>query len=67
MGLGLKLRSSSTYRALRESGILVLPSERTMRDYTHWVQAGAGFMVEVDEQLMEVAKLAAVPEYKKCV
>ena len=24
-------------------------------------------MVEVDEQLMEVAKLATVPEYKKCV
>ena len=41
--LNLKLRSSSTYRALRESGILVLPSERTLRDYTHWVQAGYGF------------------------
>ena len=33
--LNLKLLSSSAYHSLRTSGFIKLPSERTMRDYTH--------------------------------
>ena len=39
--LNIKLLSSSAYSALRSSGGLTLPSERTLRDYTHFVK-GAG-------------------------
>lgn len=31
---------------------IMLPSERTLRDYDHWVQAKSGFSVDVDTQLM---------------
>ena len=65
--LNLKLRSSSSYRALRKSGVLVLPSERTLRDYTHWIESGSGFMAKVDQQLIETAKVNTIPEFQKCV
>ena len=42
--LNLNLISSGVYGALRSSGVLVLPSERTLRDYTHWVKAASGFI-----------------------
>ena len=41
--LNLKLLSSSAYHALRTSGFLKLPSERTLRDYTHFVKTRPGF------------------------
>ena len=34
-----------------------MPSERTLRDYTHSVRAGIGFLSEVDAQLMEEARV----------
>ena len=51
--LNLKLLSSSAYHSLKTSGILVLPSERTLRDYTHWMRSDAGFSDSVDEQLLK--------------
>ena len=50
--LNLKLLSSSAYHALRTSGFVKLPSERTLRDYTNYFTNKPGFMDEVDEQLM---------------
>ena len=47
--LNLKLMSSCTYHALRSSGFLKLPSERTLRDYTHYFQNKAGFQDEVNQ------------------
>ena len=41
--LNLKLMSSSTYHALRSSGFIKLPSERTLRDYTHYFENKPGF------------------------
>jgi hypothetical protein len=38
---------------MRESGVLTLPSTRTLKDYTHWFQSGVGFQNEVFEQLQE--------------
>ena len=45
--LNLKLMSSSAYSALRTSGALTLPSERTLHDYTHFIKPDVGFSNEV--------------------
>ena len=59
--------SGSAYETLRTSGILKLPSQRSLRDYTHYVPASAGFSNAVDIQLMEAANIASCPEYEKNV
>ncbi|KAL5517466.1 hypothetical protein EMCRGX_G003011 [Ephydatia muelleri] len=50
--LYLRHRSSGAYEVLRESGIQ-LPSQRTLRDYTHYDQADVVFSSGVDAMLME--------------
>lgn len=49
--LNFKYLSSSAYRAVRQSGILHLPSERTLSDYTHWSLPHSGVQLEFIEQL----------------
>ena len=51
----MKFISSGGYHALRRSGLIALPSERTLSDYTHWLRAGVGFIPEVDVQLVKEA------------
>lgn len=51
----LKFKSSSAYNALRRLGVLTLPSDRTLRDYTHWVTSRIGFQSGVNELLIEEA------------
>ena len=41
--LHLKFKSSSAYHAIRSTGVLTLLSERTLRDYTHWMKGDVGF------------------------
>ncbi|MBA4719384.1 MAG: hypothetical protein HRO68_09930 [Nitrosopumilus sp.] len=65
--LRIKLISSAAYTAFRASGLLKLPSERTLRDCTHWMKAKSGFQVEVDRQLIEEAKLDTIPDFQKYV
>ena len=65
--LYLRHLSGSAYEMLRESGCITLPSQRTLRDYTHYVRSTTGFSAEVDEQLMEAAKVAKAEEWEKCV
>ena len=65
--LSIKLRSSSSYSAFSNSGVLVLPCDRTLRDYTHFVKAQAGFSLEVDKQLQREAKLDSIPLYQRNV
>lgn len=36
--LHLKFKSTSAYHALRSTGVLTLPSERTLFDYSHWMR-----------------------------
>ena len=45
--LNLKYASTAAYRAVQQSGIISLPSERTLRDYTHWVSIKDGPQIEV--------------------
>ena len=63
--LNIKLLSSSSYHALRTSGFMQLPSERTLRDYTHYTKARSGFQDDIDEELMKEAKLKDLPNWKK--
>lgn len=57
--LHMKFMSSGGYHALRSSGLLTLPSERTLRDYTHCIRAGIGFIPEVDAQLVKEANIVS--------
>ena len=65
--LSLKLMSTSAYHALRSSGFIKLPSERTLADYTHYFENKAGFQIDVDKQLLDEANLAALPECRRYV
>ena len=65
--LRLKLLSSACYDSLRSTNVLVLPSQRTLRDYTHFVKASSGFSVDVDKQLQGEAKIDTIPDYQKHV
>ena len=56
--LNLRVISSGPYSALKSSGVLVLPSERTLRDYTNWIKA---VIDAVDKQLMYEAKMSTLP------
>ena len=41
--LSLAAKSSSCYEELRNSGLLVLPSQRTLRDYRNFVKRKPGY------------------------
>ena len=47
--LNLKYMSSSAYQAVRQGGIINLPSERTLSDYTHWASVHSGVQIEFIE------------------
>ena len=58
----LRHLSSGCYEALRQSGCITLPSQRTLRDYTHFAKATTGFSVDVDLQLIDAAEILSCPE-----
>ena len=49
--LYLRHISGKGYEMLRNSGCIRLPSQRTLRDYTHYTTTTIGFSAEVDDQL----------------
>ena len=61
--LHLKMLSSGAYDVLRR--VLVLPCGRTLRDYTHFIQAGVGIQAEVTEQLMSAVNMDNLKDYEK--
>ena len=65
--LYLRHRSSGAYETLCNSGVLRLPSQRTLRDYTHYIRACVGFSSEVDMELLRVANYRELQEWEKCV
>ena len=65
--LYLRHQSSSVYETMRQSGCLLLPSQRTLRDYTHYTSTMVGFSDEVDQQLMAAANISSLSEHEKCV
>ena len=52
--ISLASKSPSAYEELRSSGILTLPSRRTLRDYTNFVKPSPGFNPQVTTELMEL-------------
>ena len=65
--LYLRHQLQSAYETLRQSGSLVLPSQRTLRDYTHYIKAAPGFSAKVDQQLMHAANIQTCREWEKCM
>ena len=59
--------SSSSYNLLRNSGYIVLPSGRTLRDYTHYIDNKPGFQNDVDEQLCEMIGFDSLQIHEKYV
>ena len=45
----------------------MLPSQRTLRDYTYHVKANIGFSHATDQELMEAANIQTCEEWQKCV
>ena len=65
--LYLRHKSSGAYELLRNSGCLQLPSQRTLRDYTHHIKSSAGFNEQVDLQLIKTANVEKLSEHEKLV
>ena len=57
--LSLKLQSSSCYNTLRPSGVIQMPSDRTLRDYVNWAKPTTGFSTSVDNQLLAEAVIGS--------
>ena len=51
--LSIHCKSPSAYRELRDSGAVILPSERVLRDYKNYFKPGAGITKENIEELKE--------------
>ena len=43
---------------IRESGCMKLPSQKTLRDYTHYTSGSIGFSDSVDKQLLDTADMS---------
>ena len=54
--LALKYASTSAYRVVSNSGFIKLPSERTLRDYTHWCSVADGVHIPFIEHAKMVMK-----------
>ena len=52
--LSLLMQSRSAYEVLRNSGVLILPSTRTLRDYKKFINPKCGFSKEVIADLKTV-------------
>ena len=65
--LNLKLLSSSAYHTLHTSGFIQFPSERTLRDYTHYFKSASGFYPELNEQLKKESAIDSLPESRRYV
>ena len=65
--LHLRLVSAGGYRLLHDSGVIRLPSEWTLRDYTHYIPPQTGFQDGVPEQLSREAKLEEIEDWQKYV
>lgn len=65
--LYLRHQSNKCYETLRESKCITLPSQRTLRDYTHYLPCNTGFSNEVDKELIRVSGVNTIQDFQKCV
>lgn len=48
---------------MRSTGFIKLPSERTLRDYTHYFHSKTGFQKEVNNQLIKESRVNKEQKY----
>ena len=65
--LNIMLSSPKVYNIIRESGVIILPSQHTLKDYTHWFRSDVGFQNEAFEQLRDDSKVLEFNEAQKLV
>ena len=65
--LNLRMKSSGAYHAMRTAGFITLPSERTLRDYTHVFENKVGFQFDVNDLLAAEAQLSGLDDVRKHV
>ena len=63
----LRYHSQKAYGTLRESKCITLPSQRTLRDYTHHIETKPGFSTKVDTEICRAAKIEQCIEREKFV
>ena len=63
----LRHKSSKAYELLRKTGILQLPSQRTLRDYTYTYKSSVGFSTELDNQLINDSNLSTLENFQKYI
>ena len=56
--LYLRHLSGKAYEVLRKTGCIKLPSQRTLRDYTHYIPPTIGFSSQIDQELYDIAFLS---------
>ena len=61
----LRYQSQSAYENIRQ--FISLPSQRTLRDYTHHIKTEPGFSSNVDTQLCNAARLGECEKWEKHV
>ena len=65
--LYLHYQSSKAYETVRSSGVIKLPSQHTLRDYSHCVSSEPGFSTDVDLLLMKANNMSSCLEHQKLV
>lgn len=54
--LSILISGPKTYDVIRDSEFFVLPSRRTLRDYTNWTKTEIGYQTETLKMLMKEAE-----------
>ena len=65
--LNLKLISSAAYHAMRSSGFITLPSERTLRDYTNYIKSVPGYQQELIDMMRHESNCNELSESRRYV
>ena len=61
------LISGKAYEVMQESGLICLPSKRTLRDYTHWHKIKPGFDATVINYLRKEAKVDSLADWQRYI
>ena len=59
------LVSPLAYDIVRKSGVIVLPSQRTLFDYTHWRKSEPSFQSDIFKQLVSDVKVSELNEAER--
>ena len=65
--IALHSRSHAAYECLRKSGVLTLPSSKTLRDYTNFTKPTPGLNAEIVKRIATDCMLMSLPDFKRNV